>query len=60
MGFYSLNGYSERTEKIISCFGKIKNKSVAKMFGVSSVWVSNVWKRAGLSYDDEDFKNGYY
>ena len=56
----NLNGYSEQTEKIISCFGKMKNKSVAKIFGVSTVWVGTVWRRAGLSYDDEDFKDGWY
>lgn len=51
--------YSKRTEKIISCFGKMTQKSTARVLGVSGPWVSFVWKRAGLDYDDEFFKGGY-
>lgn len=51
---------TERTEKIISCFGKLTNKSTAKMFGVSTTWVTVVWQREGLDYDDELFLEGYY
>lgn len=53
-------GYNERTHKIISCFGKLTNKSTAKVLGVSQAWVSHVWQREGLDYDDEDFKAGWF
>jgi hypothetical protein len=51
---------SKRTKQILSCFGKITNKSTARLMGVSPEWVTYVWQRAGLDYDDEDFKNGYF
>jgi len=55
----NLDYRSRRTKKIISCFGKMTNVSTARMFGVSKAWVTFVWQRAGLNYDDELFKNGY-
>ena len=56
----AMMGYNERTEKIISCFGKLNRKSTAKILGVSKVWVGFVWRRAGLSYKDEDYLEGWY
>lgn len=56
----AINQRSKRTEQIISCFGKLTNKSTARMFGVSKAWVTFVWQRVGLDYTDEDFLNGYY
>jgi len=35
------------------------NVSTARVMGVSPSWVTKVWQRAGLDYDDELFKDGY-
>ena len=55
-----MNRNSDRPKKIISCFGKMTNKSTARVLGVSPARVSFLWKRAGLSYDTEDFIDGWY
>ena len=42
-----------KKEKIISCYGNVKAKSVSKIFNVYPSYVSKVWKDAGCFDENE-------
>ena len=42
----------QKLDKIISCYGNMKQKSVATVFNVSRPYVHNVWLKAGC-YEEE-------
>lgn len=43
----------EKTDKIISCYGNLNAKSVAKIFKISIAYVHAVWRKAGF-YKNKD------
>lgn len=49
---------TEKTKKILSCYGHLKASSVARLYNVSYSYVYNVWRQAGCFEEDGIYYGG--